>query len=527
MVTNVASVINVKDYGATGDGTTDDKADIQAAIDAVPTNGGRVYFPAGTYIVSGVLTVTTANTTLLGEGAGSDHVNESGATRIKGSSTSGAVIRIQDQGCSIKDLTVTATDARDAASSSSNYGIWVEGEDTSTATVARTVIERVHVTRQPNHGILFVGNTVNSSIFFTDVDNCGGNGIMFDSGLETSRTNYKRPGQVDLFNIRCSRNQGHSVKVGTQVTTGDDALHRPYRINISNLECFYNRLDTSYDAYDLYLYGENITVKNSATGGEEGSEDSASTHAGIYIVGRNIKVSNHRFVDCEPHAVKVDNKSASDELGIDTRNIEISSFYINNENEGADYYNPAITVDPDCVGVNILSNSFNSDGDVDSLASTSSINFYEHYLDRIYFNGTVTSTFKSTRGALTLVDDQAAYYEFSGDTLASIVHDSDNVTRGIMMLSSGKSTHGAAVVHFRCGDSDAFATVMSDDGGYAFNTGTGQLTTDSSSGTDARINVFADTATNRLYIKNRGGGDRSFNVQFSACDSSLKTYVKL
>ncbi|SIR63052.1 glycosyl hydrolase family 28-related protein [Williamsia sterculiae] len=42
------AVVNVKDYGATGDGTTDDSAAITAATSAL-TNGQTLYFPAGNY----------------------------------------------------------------------------------------------------------------------------------------------------------------------------------------------------------------------------------------------------------------------------------------------------------------------------------------------------------------------------------------------------------------------------------------------------------------------------------------------
>ena len=60
-----AALVSVKAYGATGDGTTDDTAAIQAAIDA----RYGVYFPAGTYKCRSPLTLRNGSR-LVGEARG-------------------------------------------------------------------------------------------------------------------------------------------------------------------------------------------------------------------------------------------------------------------------------------------------------------------------------------------------------------------------------------------------------------------------------------------------------------------------
>lgn len=59
-------IVSVKDFGAIGDGVTDDTAAIQAAVDATPT-GTTIYFPAGTYAVSDEIRI---NKPLVVRGAG-------------------------------------------------------------------------------------------------------------------------------------------------------------------------------------------------------------------------------------------------------------------------------------------------------------------------------------------------------------------------------------------------------------------------------------------------------------------------
>lgn len=51
--------VSVKDFGAVGDGVTDDTAAIQAAINSMPAAGGTVFFPNGTYLVNSGIALKT------------------------------------------------------------------------------------------------------------------------------------------------------------------------------------------------------------------------------------------------------------------------------------------------------------------------------------------------------------------------------------------------------------------------------------------------------------------------------------
>lgn len=62
-----ASFVNVKNYGAVGDGVTDDTTAIQAAITACP-QFGIVLIPPGTYIISSLITILTDNISIIGRG---------------------------------------------------------------------------------------------------------------------------------------------------------------------------------------------------------------------------------------------------------------------------------------------------------------------------------------------------------------------------------------------------------------------------------------------------------------------------
>ena len=78
LVTRMADVVNVKDFGAVGNGVADDTAAIQAAIVAT-TTGKALFFPSGTYTFSTQLVFNTSKIGIIGEGSGTTFLKYTGA----------------------------------------------------------------------------------------------------------------------------------------------------------------------------------------------------------------------------------------------------------------------------------------------------------------------------------------------------------------------------------------------------------------------------------------------------------------
>lgn len=60
--------VNVLDFGAVGNGVTDDTAAIQAAINSFASGQGRIYFPKGVYLVTSTITIDKDRINLIGTG---------------------------------------------------------------------------------------------------------------------------------------------------------------------------------------------------------------------------------------------------------------------------------------------------------------------------------------------------------------------------------------------------------------------------------------------------------------------------
>lgn len=93
---------NVRDYGAIGDGISNDTIPLNLArADLVSAGGGQLYFPAGTYNTAGILPVTSVPISLLGDGLGVSTIANTHATN--------PTLSVTGNGATIGNLKFTTT----------------------------------------------------------------------------------------------------------------------------------------------------------------------------------------------------------------------------------------------------------------------------------------------------------------------------------------------------------------------------------------------------------------------------------
>ena len=95
-VANFRGLVDVRDYGAVGDGVTDDSAAFNLASAAIATTGGTIVVPAGTYLLASQWLITAPTFNRLSVWAYGAEITTSGAIAgvqlTGGGSTGGCTI---------------------------------------------------------------------------------------------------------------------------------------------------------------------------------------------------------------------------------------------------------------------------------------------------------------------------------------------------------------------------------------------------------------------------------------------------
>ncbi len=105
--------VSVKDFGAVGDGVTDDRNEFQAALNT----GKPVYVPQGTYAIGSTISLTVDGQSLYGDG---------NLSVIKTTATTASININNKDGTAIRDLKI------DAFTAGTNPGVYVYGGSSST-----------------------------------------------------------------------------------------------------------------------------------------------------------------------------------------------------------------------------------------------------------------------------------------------------------------------------------------------------------------------------------------------------------
>lgn len=108
---NFNVILNVKDFGALGDGSTNDTVAIVAAIVALPSTNAVLYFPAGTYVTDTMVINGKTGLTIFGDGNGSSNIkNRTGGVVAAITVSTGVTIRnlTFDGNCSVRTAGQTA-----------------------------------------------------------------------------------------------------------------------------------------------------------------------------------------------------------------------------------------------------------------------------------------------------------------------------------------------------------------------------------------------------------------------------------
>jgi hypothetical protein len=156
--------VDVRAYGVTGDGSTDDTSNIQAAIDA-SSEGDIIYFPAGTYLISAPL-VFKEYRTYVGNHYHRTYIKQKASSNI-------STAMIVDEGWNNDDTTSTnpivIRDLFIDGNKGNNAGATTDGIRLMTY---RSLIEDVFIYQVTGDGIAFVEtNSASGTITGTAVEN--------------------------------------------------------------------------------------------------------------------------------------------------------------------------------------------------------------------------------------------------------------------------------------------------------------------------------------------------------------------
>jgi parallel beta-helix repeat protein len=249
-------IFNVKDFGAVGDGVTNDRDAIQAAVNAArAAGGGEVYIPSGTYIVTGYSSPSLGcimlydNITVSGDGMGQTTVKlqDGWSTAITG------IFRtqygVENHDISVHDLTIDGNRANTLGKIDGWFCGVAPGQP---GTDSNITLDKVEIMNCLGYGFDPHERTTNLTI-----TNC----VSHGNGLDGFTLDYLINSHID--NNIAYGNDRHGFNIvttthdteltnnvaynnggeGIMVQRGSEDIPGPYNITITGGSCYGNKLD--------------------------------------------------------------------------------------------------------------------------------------------------------------------------------------------------------------------------------------------------------------------------------------------
>jgi len=296
------ALVSVLEFGALGDGTTNDTAGIQAAVDYAHQIGASVFFPSGVYRLSQL--VLRAGTILQGVSSGTypDNNTISGASVLARLANTNKDLLLAPDGanyCRISDLAIDGN----RNNNTSGYGLYVA--DGATAQEAQLVVNRCYFHDNPDSNV-YLGKDRRANSITNGVFNYSGHG----DGITVAGSDNTIAGSILGSNGRAGICLGTTATQNWAASSPANAANIVYVINndiYDNLVgialandsagCMVagNGIDRNkYQGITVYSGGSNSVVTNTLHSNGV-AKDNTYAHIDVGARVSQVCVSNNNF----------------------------------------------------------------------------------------------------------------------------------------------------------------------------------------------------------------------------------------
>jgi hypothetical protein len=266
--------VDVRAYGAVGNGTTNDKAAVSSALSAAIAAGKPLYFPAGTWLIehSGAGQGLAVTGDLVIYGDGKDQTIIQFAPNVLTYQYDGFALSVNTK-VTFRDLTIRGSITQPADGTYETKAIRIAGGDSSETRLERVRIDQYFVTAMEQGG---------NSDSLLQLDDCYIFSARFGlAGGGATSTTYKR---FHAFNT-------HFAGLGSNASA---TCHLLYPGPNVSLKIIGSRFSGTYlDGYAIHSYGTcNIVPKYLII---DGCVFDSTVTRGIFISQGTLQISNCRF----------------------------------------------------------------------------------------------------------------------------------------------------------------------------------------------------------------------------------------